>query len=256
MRFGVEHMRSLEPVNAGALIWQLNDDWPVVSWAAVDFDGHRKPVWYASRDFFAPRLATIQPRTSEEYRQTHSWEGVKTATDHLELIVLNDTREAWKGTWTVERVTLDGKVLASEHFDVTLDGVDHKGLPLSEEVAGFGDRANELLVATASDNAFARVVYNPAEVIDQALPAPADAFHASAKAVDGGYELTVTATGYVRDMFCMADKVDAAAHIDTGMVSLLPGETVTFRIASDKQVDPAAFAAPNVLRTANDLKRR
>ena len=32
MRFGVEHMRSLEPVNAGALIWQLNDDWPVVSW--------------------------------------------------------------------------------------------------------------------------------------------------------------------------------------------------------------------------------
>ena len=78
MRFGVEHMRSLEPVNAGALIWQLNDDWPVVSWAAVDFNGHRKPVWYASRDFFAARLTTIQPRTSEEYRATHSWEGVKT----------------------------------------------------------------------------------------------------------------------------------------------------------------------------------
>mgnify|MGYP002226836760 FL=1 len=96
MRFGVEHMRSLEPVNAGALIWQLNDDWPVVSWAAVDFDGHRKPVWYASRDFFAPRLATIQPRVSDEYRETHSWEGVKTANDHFELIVLNDTREAWK----------------------------------------------------------------------------------------------------------------------------------------------------------------
>ena len=36
------------------------------SMAAVDFNGHRKPVWYASRDFFAPRLATIQPRTSEE----------------------------------------------------------------------------------------------------------------------------------------------------------------------------------------------
>lgn len=34
--------------------------------------GHRKPVWYASRDFFAPRLAAIQPRASEEYRRTHS----------------------------------------------------------------------------------------------------------------------------------------------------------------------------------------
>ena len=66
------------------------------SMAAVDFNGHRKPVWYASRDFFAPRLATIQPRTSEEYRETHSWEGVKVDADHLELIVLNDTNEPYK----------------------------------------------------------------------------------------------------------------------------------------------------------------
>lgn len=69
----------------------------------MDFDGHRKPLWYASRDFFAPRLATIQPRTSEEYRATHSWEGEATATDHLELIVLNDMLEAWKGTWSTTR---------------------------------------------------------------------------------------------------------------------------------------------------------
>ena len=73
------------------------------SMAAVDFNGHRKPVWYASRDFFAPRLATIQPRTSEEYRETHSWEGVKVDADHLELIVLNDTNEPYKGSWAVNR---------------------------------------------------------------------------------------------------------------------------------------------------------
>jgi len=32
-------------------------------------------------------------------------------------------------------------------------------------------------------------------------------------------------------------------------------ESVTFHIDSAKQVEPAAFAAPNVLRCANDLKR-
>ena len=255
MRFGVEHMRSLEPVNAGALIWQLNDDWPVVSWAAVDFDGHRKPVWYASRDFFAPRLATIQPRTSEEYRETHSWEGVKTAADHLELIVLNDTREEWDGVWSVKRVTLDGKVLASDEFSVHLGAVDHQGIALGEDLATFDDPSNELLVASAADDSFAKVIYNPAEVIDQALPAPGGAFEAEAKAVDGGYELTVTAKGYVRDMFCMVDKVDPQARVAEGMVSLLPGETATFHIVSGEQVDPAAFAASNVLRSANDLKR-
>ena len=255
MRFGVEHMRSLEPVNAGALIWQLNDDWPVVSWAAVDFNGQRKPLWYASRDFFAPRLATIQPRVSEEYRETHSWEGVRTANDHYELIVLNDTREAWKGSWKVERMTLAGEVLASQTFDVELDAVSHVGLPLAEEIVDYADAGNELVVATASDGAFARVIFNPAEVIGQKLAAPAEAFETVASRVDGGVELKVTATSYVRDLFCMADKIDAKASVDAGMVSLLPGESVTLRIDTGSDDDPQSFAAANVLRSANDLKR-
>ena len=226
------------------------------SWAAVDFDGHRKPVWYASRDFFAPKLATIQPRTSEKYRETHSWEGVKTDADHLELIVLNDTRETWNGVWRVERVTLGGEVLASDEYSVHLGAGDHQGIPLSEDLTTFDDTANELLIASAVDSeSFARIVYNPAEVIDQRLAAPAEAFTAEAKAVDGGYELTVTARSYVRDLFCMVDKVDPQARVAQGMVSLLPGESVTFHIDSAKQVEPAAFAAPNVLRCANDLKR-
>ena len=255
MRFGVEHMRSLEPVNAGALIWQLNDDWPVVSWAAVDFNGQRKPLWYASRDFFAPHLATIQPRVSEEYRETHSWEGVRTANDHYELIVLNDTREAWKGSWKVERMTLAGEVLASQTFDVELDAVSHVGLPLAEEIVDYADAGNELVVATASDGAFARVIFNPAEVIGQKLAAPAEAFGTVASRVDGGVELKVTATSYVRDLFCMADKIDAKASVDAGMVSLLPGEIVTLRIDTGSDDDPQSFAAANVLRSANDLKR-
>lgn len=259
MRFGVEHMRSLEPVNAGALIWQLNDDWPVVSWAAVDFDGHRKPVWYASRDFFAPRLATIQPRVSDEYRETHSWEGTKTANDHFELIVLNDTREAWKGTWKVERVTLDGEVLATQSFDdVELGVVCHIGLPLADEIVSYVDAGNELVVATPSDNAFARVIFNPAEIIDQKLTAPAEAFSIAAVAVEDGVELTVTAKSYVRDLFCMADKVDAKASVAEGMVSLLPGESVVLHITTTDAgalADPNVFAAANVLRSANDLKR-
>ena len=39
------------------------------------------------------------------------------------------------------------------------------------------------------------------------------------------------------------------------MVSLLAGESVTLHIATDAVSDPAAFAAANVLRSANDLKR-
>ena len=45
----------------GALYWQLNDCWPVSSWAAIDGDGKPKPLYYATKRFFRERLLTIQP---------------------------------------------------------------------------------------------------------------------------------------------------------------------------------------------------
>ena len=53
----------------------------------------------------------------------------------------------------------------------------------------------------------------------------------------------------------MVGKVDDKATVEEGLVSLLPGESVTFHIGTDYAGDPADFAAANVLRSANDLKR-
>ena len=98
IRFGIEHFRSLAPYNTGSIVWQLNDNWPVVSWAAVDFDEHRKPLWYALRDAYRPRLATIQPRES----------GL--ALDPAE----RHRPKPWAGQITVTRESFDGTVLASQ----------------------------------------------------------------------------------------------------------------------------------------------
>ncbi|MBP0587642.1 hypothetical protein J8J22_21515, partial [Mycobacterium tuberculosis] len=62
IRFGVEHMRSHRGTCMGAIVWQLNDCWPVTSWAAVDGYGRKKPLWYALRAVYDPHLLTIQPR--------------------------------------------------------------------------------------------------------------------------------------------------------------------------------------------------
>ena len=61
---GVRH-RALPVLVAGLhghVVWQLNDCWPVTSWAAVDGDGRRKPLWYALRRSYRDRLLTLQPR--------------------------------------------------------------------------------------------------------------------------------------------------------------------------------------------------
>ncbi|KAK4456497.1 glycoside hydrolase [Cladorrhinum samala] len=38
----------------GALVWQLNDCWPTISWAVADYFLVRKPAWYAIRRAMAP----------------------------------------------------------------------------------------------------------------------------------------------------------------------------------------------------------
>ncbi len=58
------------------------------------------------------------------------------------------------------------------------------------------------------------------------------AFGTAAVAAEDGVELTVTAKSYVRDLFCMADKVDVTASVAEGMVSLLPGESIVLHIAT------------------------
>ena len=52
LRYGVEHYRR-SPFCRGSLIWQVNDCWPVQSWAMVDSLGHRKALGYESARLYA-----------------------------------------------------------------------------------------------------------------------------------------------------------------------------------------------------------
>lgn len=62
LRYGVEHWRRNRNGNRcmGAVYWQLNDCWPVASWASIDWYGRWKALQYASKRFFAPVLASAR----------------------------------------------------------------------------------------------------------------------------------------------------------------------------------------------------
>ncbi len=116
---------------------------------------------------------------------------------------------------------MDETVLANQITRVSVSAGGQAQVILEAAVAAFGDPTQEILVASPDRPGFARVIYNPAEVVDQALRQ--GPLEASIEAEECGYRLTLTARAYAPDVFCMVSKADPAASTDGGMATILPG---------------------------------
>ncbi len=60
IRYGVEHFRRNRGRCMGAIYWQLNDCWPVISWSSIDYCGRWKALHYYAKRFFAPILVSCE----------------------------------------------------------------------------------------------------------------------------------------------------------------------------------------------------
>ncbi|WP_284253624.1 hypothetical protein [Pseudolysinimonas kribbensis] len=231
IRTAVEWFRSLQPHCMGTILWQLNDCWPVVSWAAIDGLGRRKPLWYALREAYRPRLLTIQP------------DG-----DGFTVAAVNDLAEDWSATLVVTRRAVNGTELATSSQEVTAQGWGAEHVAITPAIAAPGDARGELIVATLGDE---RALWFFAEPRDSALdPGAVDAV---AERIDGGCRLRITARGLVRDLAILADIVDPEAVADRSLIDLLPGESVVVDIRTSWDGDPSRFAEADVVRSLNDL---
>ena len=93
IRCGVEHWRRHRGRCMGAVIWQLNDCWPVASWASIDYFGRWKALHYAAKRFFAPLLLSVH----EEGEHTQNPQINEFMTEPIKktarLNLSNETRE-------------------------------------------------------------------------------------------------------------------------------------------------------------------
>ncbi|TWD79920.1 beta-mannosidase [Kribbella amoyensis] len=230
--YGIEHFRSLFPLNTGAIVWQLNDNWPVISWAAVDGHGIRKPLWFTLRRVYADRLLTVQPRE-----------------DGPAVVAHNDTDEPWTTSVTVaRRSTADGgAVLAQETFALDVAPRSAVTSSLPESVAKPADAAAEYVEVRAEDGSTAYWYF----VEDTALRLAADAYTATVTATDGGYDVTVTATALAKDLALFPDRLDAEARVDSCLITLSAGDSHTFHVTG--ATAPTGELGVPVLRSVNDL---
>ena len=98
MRYGVEHLRRNRGRCMGTLYWQLNDIWPVASWASIDYYGRLKATHYYAKRFYSPVLISCR-ETGEKTTRPHVIlePGLYDYETKAELSVTNDTRETVKG---------------------------------------------------------------------------------------------------------------------------------------------------------------
>jgi beta-mannosidase len=78
----------------GSIFWQLNDCWPVASWASIDYYGRWKALQYYARRFYAPVL--VSPH----------FEG-----GTLSVYIVSDKVEAQEGQLRLRIMDFDGKVI-------------------------------------------------------------------------------------------------------------------------------------------------
>ena len=113
IRYGVEHYRRNRGRCMGAIYWQLNDCWPVISWSSVDYYGRWKALHYYAKRFFAPVMLSCEEQswmTVEADMNRQHFEFEKSIRLNVTNETLTDRRVLVK--WAVRKA--DATVLMEE----------------------------------------------------------------------------------------------------------------------------------------------
>jgi beta-mannosidase len=101
IKVGAEHFRRQRPRTMGSLYWQLNDCWPVASWASIDYYGRWKALHYYARRFYDDVI--ISP-----FRHDGT----------IDVYIVSDKLERVSGQIQARLMDFNGKILAEQTKDV------------------------------------------------------------------------------------------------------------------------------------------
>ncbi len=209
MRFGIEHFRRLRPHNMGTLVWQLNDCWPVQSWAWIDHRFRPKAAWFAAKRFYAPLLLSL-------------WRDGDSLRAHL----VNDSVEGRDGTLVVRAVDHDGTVLWSTKADAAVGpggSVEVLAVDLPADVLAASHHA--VVHASFADVESTLLLCEPKD-----LRLPVAQVQIAAEPADDGARLLVSSSTLALSVVLRLQ--DADARWSDNVLHLLPGEPREVTVSS------------------------
>jgi beta-mannosidase len=103
IKIGAEHLRRQRPRTMGSLYWQLNDCWPVASWASIDYYGRWKALHYYARRFYDDVL--VSPYLHD---------------DKVDIYVVSDKLQPLTGTIHTRLLDFAGNALLDQTKDIQI----------------------------------------------------------------------------------------------------------------------------------------
>ena len=114
IQYGVEHWRRNWGRCMGSLYWQLNDCWPVASWASIDYYGRWKALHYGAKRFYARFMASA---CEEEELSTK-----------IAYYVHNESFRSHRAALEISLVDKDFNVLYQEQVDTENQAFETKAV--------------------------------------------------------------------------------------------------------------------------------
>ncbi|MBT2290359.1 glycoside hydrolase family 2 protein [Paenibacillus albidus] len=228
IRTAIESHRRNKPYCMGTLYWQMNDCWPVASWAGMDYYGRWKALQYTVRRSFQDVLLSV----------------VNTEAGELEIHAVSDLRDVCAGGLQITLHQLDGSVIKEWTRGVVLEA-DSAAVVFSALLA-------ELLDGHEPGNVLLKAVLQSADGVeldskehyfvrakDMLLSEPV--LTVTEVPGSGGLSFTVVSDVLARGVYLLSE--DEGIFSDN-YFDLLPGQarTVSFALRGNAEQDwiPAA----------------
>ncbi len=138
IRYGVEHWRRHRGRCMGAVVWQLNDIWPVASWSSIDYYGRWKALHYLEKRFFAPIAISCEEHGELDGRLSCVDEPAPLEKS-ARLAVANETRDPFRGRARWSLHDPDAAVLLSGELPVAAPAFSSVWLDFTGQAAASGD---------------------------------------------------------------------------------------------------------------------
>ena len=130
LKTAVTHWRSRMFKTSGCLIWQLNDCWPVISWALIDYGLNPKAAYYCVKRACQPIIAPLIVKEGK-----------------FEAYIINETAVSLEASLKLEVMTFSGEILCDEVVKKTVPAYA-SNLALQKELDDLPLKSNCLLVST------------------------------------------------------------------------------------------------------------